>query len=236
MKLKHTLLSGAAALALIAGANVGLAQSPGGGTGAEPRTQGGQPAQGTQRGGQTETQGTQRQGGQAPQGQTGRDTTGQQPGATREGQQRGQAQERGQREQKAGEAERDRSPGQRETQREGQTTQPQQRQERGTAQEGREGKRAGDTTGAAPARVTTEQRTQIREHRSALARGRVDRTQINFNISVGTTIPRTVTLYELPPAIVEVVPAWRRYRYIMVEEQIVIIDPGTYEIIAVISV
>jgi hypothetical protein len=66
-----------------------------------------------------------------------------------------------------------------------------------------------------------------------LRAGRVD--NVNFSVSVGVAVPRSVTLHTLPPAIVEIVPAYRGYRYILVKDEIVIIDPNTYQIVAVIE-
>lgn len=263
MKIKQTLLAGTAAIALVAGVNIGLAQSPGGSVGgAEPKAQGAQQGQGTQRsgsqgqtreGGQGQTRG-QAQGQRDPMtGQGQREGAGQRDGAGQREMPRGQAQERdGQRErtggQKSGERDRttdrkdadrdrDRAAGQKDEMRDRERTGQKdgERDRSKTTEQRREGARDKETTGAAPANVTTEQRTRIREHRSALVRGRVERSRINFNISVGTVVPRTVTFYELPPTIVEVVPAWRGYRYILVEDEIVIIDPGSYRIIAVID-
>ncbi|GJE35197.1 hypothetical protein LDDCCGHA_5415 [Methylobacterium oxalidis] len=57
---------------------------------------------------------------------------------------------------------------------------------------------------------------------------------VNFSLNVGTAIPRSVTLHTLPPAILTLVPAYRGYRFILVEDDVVIIDPDTYEIIDVI--
>ena len=103
-------------------------------------------------------------------------------------------------------------------------------------QSGRTGQGGRETTGAAPsgsAAISTEQRTKIREHRSAFSAGRV--SNVNFKVSVGVTVPHSVTLHALPATIIEVVPAWRSYRYVMVEDEIIIIDPVTYRIIAVIE-
>jgi hypothetical protein len=63
---------------------------------------------------------------------------------------------------------------------------------------------------------------------------RVSRSEINFTINVGAAVPRTVTLYPLPAPIVAVVPAYRGYLYIVVDDQMLIIHPRTYEIVAVI--
>jgi Protein of unknown function (DUF1236) len=91
------------------------------------------------------------------------------------------------------------------------------------------------TTGQAGAagKLSTEQRTQItsviKEQRVAPV------TNVNFSISVGTRVPRDVTFHTLPERVVTIYPEWRRYKYILVKEQIVIVDPNTYEIVAVLE-
>ncbi|KRQ94879.1 DUF1236 domain-containing protein [Bradyrhizobium valentinum] len=91
------------------------------------------------------------------------------------------------------------------------------------------------TTGQAGAagKLSTEQRTQIT---SAIKETRVQPvTNVNFSISVGTKVPRDVTFHTLPERVVTIYPEWRRYKYILVKEQIVIVDPNTYEIVAVLE-
>ncbi|MBR0855308.1 DUF1236 domain-containing protein [Bradyrhizobium liaoningense] len=97
--------------------------------------------------------------------------------------------------------------------------------------------RSQTTTGqaGAAAKLSTEQRTQItsviREERVAPV------TNVNFNISVGTRVPREgITLHALPSRVVTIYPEWRSYKYILVKEEIVIINPDTYEIVAVLNV
>jgi hypothetical protein len=98
--------------------------------------------------------------------------------------------------------------------------------------------RQGATTGqgaagSGSASLTTEQRTKIKTN---IRQTNVKReTNVNFNISVGTTIPRTVTLHALPPAVIEVYPQWRGYRFVLVRDEIIIIEPDTYRIVAVID-
>jgi len=83
--------------------------------------------------------------------------------------------------------------------------------------------------------LNTEQKTKIRE--TVLKSGpRVSKTNINFSLSVGTVVPRTVTLAPLPAVLVEINPAWRSYQYFIVEDEIVIVEPGTLKIITIINV
>jgi hypothetical protein len=91
------------------------------------------------------------------------------------------------------------------------------------------------TTGqaGAGAKLSTEQRTQIT---SVIKEQRVSPvTNVNFSISVGTRVPRDVTFHALPSRVATIYPEWRSYKYILVKEQIVIVDPNTYEIVAVLE-
>src|SRR5215472_1898475 len=106
--------------------------------------------------------------------------------------------------------------------------------------EGNEQNRATTGQGAAGTRsdtnvnITSEQRTQIHvvivNERSA---PRV--SSVNFNLSVGTRVPRDVRIATLPARIVTIEPRWRGYEYFMVGEQIVIVNPRTMEIVAVVE-
>ena len=82
--------------------------------------------------------------------------------------------------------------------------------------------------------LSTEQRTRIKEvivrDRSA---PRV--ADVNFSINVGTAVPRTVKHVVVPQTIVEIYPAWRGFHYFMAGDQIVIIDPATFRIVAVLD-
>jgi Protein of unknown function (DUF1236) len=85
----------------------------------------------------------------------------------------------------------------------------------------------------AGAKLSTEQRTKITtvirsEHVAPV-------TNVNFSIAVGTRIPRDVTFHPLPAEIVTIYPDWRGYEFILVRDQIVVVDPRTFEIVAVLD-
>jgi Protein of unknown function (DUF1236) len=92
------------------------------------------------------------------------------------------------------------------------------------------------TTGqaGAGAKLSTEQRTKIttviRNEHVAPA------TNVNFSISVGTRIPREVRYHPLPAEVVTIYPEWRGYNFVLVRDQIVVIDPQTLEIVAILDV
>jgi hypothetical protein len=119
-------------------------------------------------------------------------------------------------------------------QREGQKATPQQEGQKATPQ--REGATQEGRTGGAGAELSTEQRTQVRQ--TILQSGnvpRVSRSEVNINISVGTVVPRSVRLVSLPERIVTIRPAWRGFLYFVVEDEIIVVEPGSLKIVAVIS-
>ena len=65
---------------------------------------------------------------------------------------------------------------------------------------------------------------------------KVSRSQVNFNISVGTVVPRTVKFVTVPDTIVRIHPAWRGYSYFIVDEEIIIVEPQSFKIVAVLTV
>nr|WP_249129728.1 DUF1236 domain-containing protein [Bradyrhizobium japonicum] len=57
-------------------------------------------------------------------------------------------------------------------------------------------------------------------------------TNVNFSVSVGTAIPRDVRLQPLPADVIEIVPQYRGYNFVLVRDEIVIVDPSSYQIVA----
>jgi Protein of unknown function (DUF1236) len=82
-------------------------------------------------------------------------------------------------------------------------------------------------------KMTTEQRTKIttviRDQHIAPV------TNVNFAVSVGTRVPREVGFHPLPTEIVAIYPDWRDYQFCLVREQIIVVDPRTLEIVAVLD-
>jgi len=91
------------------------------------------------------------------------------------------------------------------------------------------------TTGqgaAGSAKLTTEQRTKIS---SVIKSQKVESVRLNVSVSVGTRIPADVRLHSLPQEVIVIYPEWRGYDYILVGDQIVIVNPRTHEIVAIIE-
>jgi hypothetical protein len=108
------------------------------------------------------------------------------------------------------------------------------REERGNMKaEGREGR--SETVGQAGAgsKLTTEQRTRIttviRDQHIAPV------SNVNFAVSIGTRVPRDIGFHPLPAEIVTIYPEWRGYEFFLVRNEIVVVDPRTLEIVAVLE-
>ena len=95
--------------------------------------------------------------------------------------------------------------------------------------------RSQTTTGqaGAGAKLSTEQRTRIstvirNEHVSPV-------NNVDFAISVGTRVPRErISLRALPSEVVTIYPEWRGYEFFLVRDEIVVVDPRSLEIVAVL--
>ena len=59
-------------------------------------------------------------------------------------------------------------------------------------------------------------------------------TNVNFSLSVGTVVPRDLRLQPLPADVVAIVPQYRGYNFVVVRDDIVIIEPSTYKIVDVL--
>ena len=81
--------------------------------------------------------------------------------------------------------------------------------------------------------LNTEQKTKLRTTVVAKAQ-KVN--NVNFSIHVGTVVPRRVHLVAVSPELIEIHPAWRGYLYFVVRDEIIIVEPRTLKIVAVLEV
>ena len=59
-------------------------------------------------------------------------------------------------------------------------------------------------------------------------------TNVNFSLSVGTVVPRDIRLQPLPAEVVEIVPQYRGYNFVLVKDEVVVVEPSSYKIVAVL--
>jgi len=96
--------------------------------------------------------------------------------------------------------------------------------------------KAGATTGQAAAgskQLTVDQRATIR---TVVKEQKVQpATNVNFAITVGTVVPRNIKFYPVPAEFVTIEREWRGFEYFLVGDRIVIVNPRTLEIVAVVE-
>jgi hypothetical protein len=89
------------------------------------------------------------------------------------------------------------------------------------------------------ARLSSDQRNRIRQ--TVLAQGgapRLSRRDLGgINIRVGAVIPRNRLRFRplpLPASVVAIAPQWQGFLYFLVGNEVVVIDPVTYDIVAIL--
>ncbi|MCP3402008.1 MULTISPECIES: DUF1236 domain-containing protein [unclassified Bradyrhizobium] len=92
--------------------------------------------------------------------------------------------------------------------------------------------RSSNTNVNASVNINDQQRTRISASISHLNVQPL--TNVNFSLSVGAVVPRDIRLQPLPAEVVEIVPQYRGYNFVLVKDEIVIIEPSTYKIVTVL--
>jgi len=242
--MRKSLLATVAVAAVVGFGGVAAAQSQMGGdsnkdtSGAAQEQKRGGSTSGTQSGGKTLSPSGSQSSGQSTQSmekgkqneRLGQGTNEEQKGVTRGAQeekrgmeQKGTQQERGLQNQKGAQEERG-------------TKLKGDQEQRDTNQTGKAGANANVGTSGSrggSVQLSEDQRSQFktiigREHGPRLG------SNVNFDVTVGTRIPRNVHAVVLPEEIVRIVPEYRGYEYFLVGDEIVIVDPRTLEIVAII--
>jgi hypothetical protein len=98
---------------------------------------------------------------------------------------------------------------------------------------GEQGNRA--TGGTSSVNLSSEQRTRLRQT-VIDARGAPKVSRVDFPVTEGTIIPRTVHVVAVPETLVEIHPEWRGYDYFVYNDEIIIVEPDTFRIVAIVAV
>ena len=80
-----------------------------------------------------------------------------------------------------------------------------------------------------PLQLTPVQRQTIYR---TIVRERVPPARPSVEYRVGARVPESVQLYSVPQAVAFEVPAIRAYKYMVVNDRVVLIDPATSEVVA----
>ena len=89
-----------------------------------------------------------------------------------------------------------------------------------------------DAQHAAPAALSPEHHARIWQ--AVRGEKAAPFTGARFSITVGEAVPQTVHLNRLPVRVIEFAPQYRGYEYVLVGDEILIVDPRTHRIVAVI--
>lgn len=81
-------------------------------------------------------------------------------------------------------------------------------------------------------KLSTEQRTKIT---NVIRQQKVAPAHLNVSIRVGNRVPASVRFYPLPAEVFVIYPQWRGYDYILVGNDILVINPRTHEIVAILE-
>jgi len=114
------------------------------------------------------------------------------------------------------------------------SAEPKDKSSKGTAEKATEQPK--DKAGSASrVQLTEEKRTNVGQ--SFAKDANLNRaTNVNISINIGTRLPRSVRLVAVPATIIAIVPEYRSYRYVVVNDQICIVEPNSYEIVEIIPV
>jgi hypothetical protein len=77
-----------------------------------------------------------------------------------------------------------------------------------------------------PVQRTTIYRTVTRERVRAVPQA--------VDVRLGARVPQSVELREMPTTVVQEIPDVRRYRYMVVNNEVLLVDPATSEVIEII--
>jgi hypothetical protein len=95
---------------------------------------------------------------------------------------------------------------------------------------------ANNKAAAANVKLSTDQRTRVKNIVLA-GHGGPRVAHVNFDVRIGTVVPRgSVEYVPVPETLVGIEPAWAGFYYFIYGEEVVIIDPDTLAIVAVIEV
>jgi hypothetical protein len=95
-----------------------------------------------------------------------------------------------------------------------------------------ESKPSGDTTKHLD--LTGDKRTKVQSAFRDVGSNVKHRTNVDIDISVGRRLPRDWDFVPVPTAVIAIVPEYRDYYFAYVEDEYVIVEPDTYEVVAVL--
>jgi hypothetical protein len=87
-------------------------------------------------------------------------------------------------------------------------------------------------TGPRNLQITRRQRARVHD---ILVGRRVEPAHVDFPIRIGARVPSYITSYQLPEEIYDYAPGYEGYRYFLANDEIVIVDPDSMDVVAVLE-
>ncbi len=82
--------------------------------------------------------------------------------------------------------------------------------------------------------ISSQQQEQIRDH---VKNAKVDHVaKLQITLAVGAEVPRNLHFYPFPKEVAEIAPEYGGFFYVVADEKIVVIDPLSYRIVAILPV
>ena len=85
---------------------------------------------------------------------------------------------------------------------------------------------------ATPLKLTDSQHEQIRSYFSGKSASRLQK--VDFSIAIGAAVPQQVELQKLPAEVSSVIGGYQGDDYVLVGDQLVIVDPGARRVVAIV--
>jgi hypothetical protein len=85
-----------------------------------------------------------------------------------------------------------------------------------------------------PRNLQISRRQRARVHDILVSR-RVEPAHVDFPVRIGARVPSYITSYQLPEEIYDYAPGYEGYRYFRANDEIVIVDPDSMEVVAVLD-
>lgn len=82
--------------------------------------------------------------------------------------------------------------------------------------------------------ISADQKDKIRQ---SVKNAKVDHAaKLDLELTVGAEVPRNLHFYPFPKEVAEIAPEYGDYFYVVAAEKIVVIDPLSYRIVAILPV
>jgi hypothetical protein len=77
--------------------------------------------------------------------------------------------------------------------------------------------------------------SQVQQIQDYFASNPPNQTRTNFSVSVGASVPRQIGTQPLPPELIDIMQKYRGDEYVMLNNQMIVVEPKSRRIVAIVS-